>query len=263
MTDATQNPTTLAIVGATGSNGRLAVAHALDHGLQVRAVNRSTRRARRVLGDHLGDHLDDPNLTLHEADATDARQLAPVVDGVDAVVLAHGNDAEPESNYRVIATAVETLPAGTPVSLMSAIAVTQDIPAFSEILEWRRRGERLLRASALRHTIIRPGWFDGHSPGDDRAEFQQGDATPLGSMRGVRRRHIAAALVEAVRTPAAAGRTLELFSGPGEPVDDWPEAFATLEADTSDRLDGVHDLAGLPLAEEPASVREDLRKHSL
>lgn len=259
MSNVAPPPTTLAIVGATGSNGRLAVAHALRHGMKVRAANRSARRARRVLG----DHLDDPNLTLHEADATDARQLAPVVDGVDAVVLAHGNDTEPESNYRVIATAVETLPAGTPVSLMSAIAVTQDIPAFSEILEWRRRGERLLRASALRHTIIRPGWFDGHSPGDDRAEFEQGDVTPLGSMRGVRRRHIAAALVEAVRTPAAAGRTLELFSGPGAPIDDWPEAFAALEADTSDRLDGVHDLAGLPLAEEPASVREDLRKHSL
>ncbi|AGS35575.1 NmrA family protein [Corynebacterium maris DSM 45190] len=259
MSNVAPPPTTLAIVGATGSNGRLAVAHALDHGLQVRAVNRSTRRARRVLG----GHLDDPNLTLHEADATDARQLAPVVDGVDAVVLAHGNDAEPESNYRVIATAVETLPAGTPVSLMSAIAVTQDIPAFSEILEWRRRGERLLRASALRHTIIRPGWFDGHSPGDDRPEFEQGDATPLSAMRGVRRRHIAAALVEAVCTPAAAGRTLELFSGPGEPVDDWPEAFATLEADTSDRLDGVHDPTGLPLSGEPASVREDLRKHGV
>ena len=177
------------------------------------------------------------------------------------VVLAHGNDAAPESNYRVIAAAVETLPAGTPGSLMSAIAVTQDIPAFSEILEWRRRGERLLRASALWHTIIRPGWFDGHSPGDDRPEMEQGDATPLGAMRGVQRRHIAAALVEAVRTPAAARRTLELFSGPGEPIDDWPEAFAALDADTADRLDGVHDPAGLPLAEEPAAVRDALRKY--
>jgi uncharacterized protein YbjT (DUF2867 family) len=257
LTDTTQAPATLAIVGATGSNGRLAVAHALDHGLKVRAVNRSARRARRILS----AHLDDPNLTVHEADATDVRQLAPVLEGVDAVVLAHGNDAEPESNYRVIAAAVETLPAGTPVSLMSAIAVTQDIPAFSEILEWRRRGERLLRASALRHTIIRPGWFDGHSPGDDRPEMEQGDATPLGAMRGVQRRHIAAALVEAVRTPAAARRTLELFSGPGEPIDDWPEAFAALDADTADRLDGVHDPAGLPLAEEPAAVRDALRKY--
>lgn len=259
MSNAAPPPATVAIIGATGSNGRLAAAYALQHGMKVRADNRSARRARRILGEHLAD----PNLTLHEADATDAGQLAPVLDGVDAVVLAHGNDAAPESNYRVIAAAVQTLPAGTPVALMSAIAVTQDIPAFAEILEWRRRGERLLRASALRHTIIRPGWFDGHSPGDDRAELEQGDATPLGAMRGVQRRHIAAALVEAVRTPVAAGRTLELFSGPGAPVDDWPEAFAALEADTPDRLDGARDPAGLPLAEEPAVVREDLRKYGV
>ncbi len=250
----------IAIIGATGSNGRLTVDVALERGMVVRAASRSAIRARRILGER-------ENLEIVEADGTDPAAVAGVVDGVDAVILTHGKDSAPEAvNYRVIATVLEALAnRGAPsphLSLMSAIAVTQNVPAWAEVLEWRRRGERLIRASRVPYTIIRPGWFDGHSPGDDRAVLEQGDRTPLNAMRGVSRRHLAEALVESTLNQAANYRTIELFSGPGEPITDWGALFARTDVDPAGSVDGVHDLTGLPLEHEPPRVLEDLRRLS-
>lgn len=250
--------TTVAIFGATGSNGRLAVEVALGKGLRVRAVSRSASRARRILGEH-------PDLEIVEADGTDLDAVRRIVDGVEGVILAHGKDSAPESvNYGVIATALDALAQAegpSPhLSLMSAIAVTQNVPAWAEVLEWRRRGERLIRASQVPYTIIRPGWFDGHSPGDDRVILEQGDRTPLNAMRGVSRRHIAEALVESLFTGSANYRTVEIFSGPGEPVTDWDGLFAATDVDPAASIDGVHDLTGLPLEHEPPVVLDDLAR---
>ncbi|AGF73272.1 NAD(P)H-binding protein [Corynebacterium halotolerans] len=248
--------TTVAIIGATGSNGRLTVDAALDRGLTVRATSRSAGRAHRILGEREG-------LEILEAEGTDPAAVTAVVDGVDAVILTHGKDSSPEEvNYGVIAAVVKAfkqLGERRPhVSLMSAISVTQNIPAWAEVLEWRRRGERLLRASGLPYTIVRPGWFDGHSPGDDRAILEQGDRTPLNARRGVSRRHIAKTLVESVLTDSANFRTVELFSGPGESVDDWDLLFNRADVDPAGSIDGVHDLIGLPLEHEPTRFLTDL-----
>lgn len=239
--------TRIAVVGATGSNGRLAVDYALSLGLKVRAGTRSPRRLAPREG-----------VDVVKTDALVPDQVASLIDGCDALILAHGDDAKPENNYRIIAAAVAVAPPEMPIALMSAISVTQDVPAFSDVLDWRRRGERLLARSRRKYAIIRPGWFDGHSPGDDRIVLEQGDRTPLRSMRGVRRRHIAEALVEAVRTEEASSRTVEIFSEPGEPVIDVHALFGECAPDPVGSLDGVSDPAGLPLSDEPARVREDL-----
>lgn len=238
---------TVAVVGATGSNGSLVVTHARSLGLHVRAGTRSPHKIAPTEG-----------VEVVEADALVPEQLAALIDGCDALILAHGDDAHPENNYTIIANAVAVAPRDLPIALMSAIAVTQDIPAFADILDWRRRGERLLRASRENYTIVRPGWFDGHSPGDDRLVFEQGDRTPLRSMRGVRRQHIAEALVGAVLSDGARSRTVEIFSTAGAPVTDIGDLFAACTSDPPGVLDGVHDPAGLPLSGEPAQVRADL-----
>jgi uncharacterized protein YbjT (DUF2867 family) len=35
--------------------------------------------------------------------------------------------------------------------------------------DWKRRGERLVRASGLPYTIVRPGWFDYNDAGQHRS----------------------------------------------------------------------------------------------
>lgn len=64
------------------------------------------------------------------------------------------------------------------IVLMTSIGVTQSGGAYRDLLEWKRRSERLLRASGARYTIVRPGWFDNVSAGQDALALEQGDTEP-------------------------------------------------------------------------------------
>lgn len=52
--------------------------------------------------------------------------------------------------------------------------------------------------------------------------------------------------------------TFELVATTGQAIDDFDALFARLEADAAGALDGVRDTANMPLADEPAHVRDDL-----
>lgn len=250
--------TVLTVIGASGRNGRLAVEEALARGLQVRAGSRDTARLHMLLPEH-------PALSLIALDGTDEAAMTAALDGVHAAVLAHGDDSRPEAvNYRVVRCAIaaaQSLARPPRLVLMSGMSVTQQVAGYQDVEDWRRRGERLLRACGLPYCIVRPGWFDMHSPGDDAAVFEQGDRIPLGSMRGVSRRHIGQALVEGALCPGAVARTVELYSDPGAPVEDWNALFAAATPDPADALDGVDDLPGLPLDAEPQRVLDDLERY--
>lgn len=111
------------------------------------------------------------------------------------------------------------------------------------LMNWKRRGGRILRASGLPLTIIRPGWFGSNEP---RAILQQGDSQEYGP---VAVQHVAtAALIAGLEYP---GHTVELFSGPGAPVTDWGSAFGAQHKDAPRALDGAGDPANLPEASEP------------
>jgi uncharacterized protein YbjT (DUF2867 family) len=71
-------PSTVLIVGATGSIGRYAVAEALQHGYAVRALVRDQTRAARILPD---------GVDLVIGDLTRPATLGPAVDGADAIVF--------------------------------------------------------------------------------------------------------------------------------------------------------------------------------
>jgi uncharacterized protein YbjT (DUF2867 family) len=144
-----------------------------------------------------------------------------------------------------------------PVALMTSIGVTATGGSSRDLLNWKRRGERLLRASGLPYTIVRPGWFDAGTGTEQHVDLRQGDLVDYGP---VRRKHVAETLVQALRTPTATGRTVEVFSTDGPAVTDWDAAFAATDADQPGSLDGAHDRAGLPLDREPERVRTDLRR---
>ena len=145
------------------------------------------------------------------------------------------------------------------VALMTSIGVTGTGGSSRDLLRWKRRGERLLRASGLPYTIVRPGWFDGGTGSEQHVDLRQGDQTGYGP---VRRAHVAETLVQALRSPAAVGRTVEVFSANGVPVTDWNAAFTATDADQPGALDGAHDPTELPLQSEPERVRADLRRHT-
>ena len=143
------------------------------------------------------------------------------------------------------------------MALMSSIGVTGTGGSSRDLLSWKRRGERLLRASGLPHTVVRPGWFDASTGTESRVDLRQGDATEYGP---VHREHVAETLAQALHTPTAVGRTVEVFSVDGHSLADWAGAFAATDADQPGSLDAAHDRTSPPLDHEPARVQADLHR---
>lgn len=249
---------TVLVVGATGSIGRLVVDEALRQGHAVRALVRNPRKkselpseARAVIGD-----------------VTRPDTLSAAIDGVDAIVFTQGSNdgkAGAESvDYGGVRNILMAL-AGRSVriALMTSIGVTNRTSTYNretEAHDWKRRSERLVRASGLPYTIVRPGWFDYNAADEHRLVLLQGDMRQAGdpSDGAVSRRQIAEVLVRSLSSDQALRKTLELVSAKGPAPHDFDALLAPLDADPPSALDGVRDTANMPLADEPPRVQDDL-----
>ena len=249
---------TVLVVGATGSIGRLVVAEAVRKGHAVRALARDSGKARTLL----------PDAEVVVGDLTRPDTLTAAVDGVDAIVFAHGSDGGGKvESERVDYGGVRSVLAAlggrsVRIALMTAIGVTNregDYNRRTEAHDWKRRGERLVRASGLPYTIVRPGWFDYNKSDEHRLVLLQGDRRQAGdSTDGViARRQIAEVLVASLTSDGALRKSFELVAIQGPAQHDLDAEFARLDADPSGAIDAVHDLPNMPLQEEPPRVRHD------
>jgi uncharacterized protein YbjT (DUF2867 family) len=247
------------VVGATGSIGRLVVEEAIKRGHAVRALARDPRSARRLF----------PNVEVVVGDLTHPESLTAAVDGIEGIVFTHGSDGggtlgAERVDYGGVRNVLAAL-AGRPVriALMTAIGVTNREGTYNrqtEAHDWKRRGERLVRASGLPYTIVRPGWFDYNKPDEHRLVLLQGDRRHAGDPSdGVIARHqLAEVLVGSLTSDSALRKTFELVATKGPAEHDLDTVFAALDADPPGALDAVHDVANMPLSEEPHRVRDEL-----
>ncbi len=250
---------TVLVVGATGSIGRLVAAEALRQGHAVRALVRSKARAQALPAE----------VQRMVGDLTRPQTLAAAVDGIGAIVFTHGSDGGGKAgaeqvDYGGVRNVLHAL-GGRPVrvALMTAIGVTDRESAYNRATQshdWKRRSERLVRASGLPYTIVRPGWFDYNAPQQHRLLFLQGDTRHAGDPSDgvVARRQIAEVLVRSLTSAGATRKTFELVAERGPAQHDLDPLFAAIEADEPGALDAVRDAANMPLDAEPAPVREDL-----
>jgi uncharacterized protein YbjT (DUF2867 family) len=246
------------VVGATGSIGHVVVEQALREGHAVRALVRNSEKARRL----------PPQVETVIGDVTRPDTLAAAVNGVDAVVFAHGSNSgkvgTENVDYGGVRNVLRTFGSRKArIALMTAIGVTNRTGSYNQTTQahdWKRRSERLVRASGFPYTIVRPGWFDYNGPDEDRLVLLQGDKRQVGSPSdgAVARRQIAEVLVRSLTSDAALRKTFELIAVSGPPPKDFDALFAPLEADPEGSLDGVHDMANMPINEEPQRVRDDL-----
>jgi uncharacterized protein YbjT (DUF2867 family) len=242
---------TVLVVGASGSIGRLAVVESLRCGHRTRALVRDARRGASLPAD----------AEIVVGDLTSAPTLPDAVDGVDGVVFTHGSHggaAEAERvDYGAVRNVLEAL-GNRPVriALMTAIGVTKHTSGH----DWKRRGERLVRASGLPYTIVRPGWFDYNEPDQQRLAMLQGDrrwaSDPSDGV--VSRAQIAQVLVASLTSEAADHKTLELVAEHGPAQTDLDPLFGALQPDPADALDAALDQENMPLDQEPRAVVEDL-----
>jgi uncharacterized protein YbjT (DUF2867 family) len=250
-------PMTVLVVGATGSIGRLVVAESIARGYSTRALVRDTERARQQVP---------AEAQLVVADVARPGALPAAVADVDAIVLTLGSDStghsSPETvDYAGVRNVLAALGGQKPrIALMTSIGLTSRNPVYDQLLDWKRRSERLVRASGLPYTIVRPGWFDMNGPDEHRLEFLQGDTRRSASPSdgAVARTQIAQVLMEALNAPEAVGKTFELVAEHGPAPADLRALFAALEQDAPGALDAARDEANMPLEQEPQGVRDDL-----
>ncbi|MEU6351719.1 SDR family oxidoreductase [Streptomyces sp. NPDC047072] len=253
----TNAPLTVLVVGATGSIGRLVVAESIARGHTTRALVRDAGTAR---------HRLPAEAQLAVGDVTRPETLPQALAGVDAVVLTLGSHggahSSPENvDYAGVRNVLAALSGQRPrIVLMTAIGVTARGSAYDHLLDWKRRSERLVRASGLPYTIVRPGWFDMNAPDERRPVFLQGDTRRSGSPSDgvIAREDIAQVLVQALTAPEAVTRTFELVAEHGPAPRDLGPLFAALEQDAPGALDAVRDEDNMPLSQEPQRVRDDL-----
>jgi uncharacterized protein YbjT (DUF2867 family) len=239
------------VVGASGSIGVPAVAEALRRGYETRALVRDPAQAR----------LFPDGVQVVVGDLTRAETLHEAVAGVTGIIFTHGiggNDPEgaEQVNYGAVRNVLGVLKAPARIALMTAVGVTK--PSVGH--DWKRRGERLVRASGLPYTIVRPGWFDYNAPDQHRLVLRQGDTHWAGSPSDgvVARAQIAQVLVASLTSSAANRKTFELVAEQGAAQTDLEPLFSALPADPVAGYDGIRDRDNLPLAKEPAAVVRDL-----
>lgn len=250
---------TVLVVGSTGSIGRLVVEEAARQGYVVRALVRTPSKARRFPAE----------VEVIPGDVTRPETLNAAVAGVDAIVFTLGSDGEGKLgaetiDYGGVRNILHALGSQKPrVALMTSIGVTNRESSYNrstEAHDWKRRSERLVRASGLPYTIVRPGWFDYNGPDEHKLIFLQGDRRQAGDPSDgvISRRQIAEVLVESLRSESALRKTFELIDAKGPAQEYLTTLFASLDADPPRSLDAVKDTANMPLEDEPQRVRDDL-----
>jgi uncharacterized protein YbjT (DUF2867 family) len=254
-------PTSVLVVGATGSIGRLVVEESMRQGYATRALVRDPDKARRLPAE----------ADIVIGDVTQPDTLSAAAAGIDAVVFTLGSDGAGKigaetvdyGGVRNLLIALGAQPAR--IALMTSIGVTNRTGAYNRATEahdWKRRSERLVRASGHPYTMVRPGWFDYNQPDELRLVLLQGDKRWAGdpSDGAVARRQIAQVLVQSLSSDAALRKTFELVAERGPAPENIDALFAPLEADPPGSLDGVQDVENMPLTDEPERVQQDLRR---
>jgi uncharacterized protein YbjT (DUF2867 family) len=144
------------------------------------------------------------------------------------------------------------------VVAMTTVGVTDRKGAH----DWKRRGERLVRASGMPYTIVRPGWFDFNGPDQHRIVMLQGDRHQTGRPRDgvISRRQLAQVLLWSLRSEAAYGKTFELTSDSGAQQEGLDAVAAELDPDIPGAIDAAHDAPNMPLIGEPEHIRVELER---
>ena len=154
------------VIGASRGIGRACVQAALAEGHEVRAFARSA-----------GEMTPLPGLEPWPGDATKAADLAPALEGVDAVVHALGIKASPSMMWRDITLfsdattalvplmeahgpdrliCVTGIGSGDSFRALSSLEKVGHSVVFSKVYADKTRQEEIVRRSSLRWTLVRP-----------------------------------------------------------------------------------------------------------
>lgn len=100
--------------------------------------------------------------------------------------------------------------------------------AFGDVLKWKLKGEKYLRASGVPYTIVRPGGLTEEAGGVAGVRITQGDRLGGGS---IARADVASVLLATLGNADAVGKTFEIAADPKRAKDGWRIDVAALKRD--------------------------------
>lgn len=206
-------PGLLAVSGASGKTGWRVVEEALRRGWRVRALVRPASQ--------LPAGLEGAEIVRLEL--SDQAALERALQGASALVIATG--ARPSVDLtgplKVDALAIRSqISACRAAGLRRVVLVSSlcsgrlfhPLNLFGLILLWKRLGERWLEDSGLAWTVVRPGGLRESEEGLEAEGIRFSGADQQDS-RSIPRRLVARVCLDALETPAAIGRIVEITSG--------------------------------------------------
>jgi uncharacterized protein YbjT (DUF2867 family) len=208
--------------GATGGTGRLLVDQLLDRGHQVRAMVRDPDKGAPLaeLGVEVvpGDLTDPDGVGLDEASQ-----------GVDAVAFCAGSGSSTGKDMTLLVDlhgAIRTIDAAIEggasryvmLSSMAAHDPWSTSEAMAPYLAAKHAADRVLAASGLAWTVVRPGGLTDDDPTGEVVIGQPRIAAEDRGGRTIPRSDVADVLATCLESHEAAGATFELLSGT-TPVD--------------------------------------------
>ena len=223
-----QSQRPVAVSGASGKTGWRVVQELLRQGQPVRALVRP--------GSQLPAGLDGAEVVRLQLADTEA--LHHALEGCSALVIATG--ARPSVDLsgplQVDALGVRAqINACKAMGLRRVLLVSSlcagrwrhPLNLFGLILVWKGVGERWLAESGLDYTVIRPGGLSEREEGCEAGQEREGvrfSGPGEQESDSIPRRLVARVCVQALATPAAIGRTIEITSSASQPrrsVAEW------------------------------------------
>lgn len=194
--------TTIAITGATGQLGRLAIAALKSRAPDIRLIALVRDPAKAI----------DLGIEARMFDYARSGGLAEALQGVDTLALISSNDFNDRaSQHRNVITAA--IAAGVGRVLYTSILKGPESPMLIAIDHIAT--EAALAESGLPHTILRNGWYAENFTGSLAGALAAGaiaGANPSGRVSAAARADYAEALAVAALDPSLAGAVLELAS---------------------------------------------------
>lgn len=248
----------VAVIGATGNVGRLAVKELVEQGYPVRILQRSVAPGKDSVAASLATM---PGVEPVQGDVNDAASVRLLLQGCSACLALHGAgrkrklsdlwlDAEADPthsksiNYEGVRTIIQAAQASGTCGRVVRITGKGETPwsIFSILINglgsmakaWNYEGENLLRACPdVEYTIVRPGVMSTLEQ-DDTPPASLALADDGGDLKVSRIAHaaIASLCVQCLSYPNAGRCTLTAMSvPPGEGASSWAPLLATVKPD--------------------------------
>ena len=208
----------IVVIGGNGTLGSAAVEAAVAANAHVTILSRSAKST--------------SGAAPLQGSVSDPSSVGVAVAGAFGIVISVEANRSPEQLNAVYVEGTRNVLAAAArdahIVFMSHIGIT-DIERMPDYNRAKLEAERLIRASGLSYTIIRPAWVVSGSKG---VKFEQGDHH-TGRRDDIGRGDLGRTIIAAFENPEAQFKTFELYGG-GPMKPDWGREFLRLETDAKE-----------------------------